>query len=117
MLDGMKLLKRIFQRLSGFERRHLCGGDLDGLAGVRVAACAGGALPRFKAAEAGKLYLVVLLQGLLHRAEKGVQYLLGVLLAHACGFCDSRDQFRFVHVLVLLIRYLFSRRWIPCPIR
>jgi hypothetical protein len=58
--DYVLLCDSVLQSLAGLESGSTGSGDLDLLFRLRVAAGAGGTLPDFKGAEAGKLYFQIL---------------------------------------------------------
>jgi hypothetical protein len=83
---------------AGFETGNFPCFDLDGFAGLRIAALTGGSFGNGEGAEADQCYLVTLGQGLGDTIKHAVQRLF------RGGFADPRsishvvDQFTFVHI-------------------
>src|SRR5512143_145787 len=71
------LVDGVLQTLACAELGHLRSLDLDGSAGARIAAGAGGTLANVEAAEADQRHHVALLQRLLDRFDRGVQRATG----------------------------------------
>src|SRR3546814_3021532 len=77
----------ILQRLASLEGRIFCGGDLDFLAGARVAAGPGGAGAHVEGTEADPVDALAGLQGSGDRTDHGIECATGVCLGQtgACG--------------------------------
>src|SRR3546814_1798696 len=70
----------ILQRLASLEGRIFCGGDLDLLAGARVAAGTGGAGAHVEGTEADQVDALAGLQGSGDRTDHGIECATGVCL-------------------------------------
>src|SRR5690606_34311001 len=91
---------RVLQRLAGLEAGVHRGGDLDLLAGARVAAGARGALAHVEGAEADERDAVALLQRIGDHGDHRVDRTAGVGARQVGGASDGFDEFGFVHCLL-----------------
>src|SRR3954451_14993433 len=99
-------LQRLLERRGGLEARRLGGGDLDRLAGLRVAALAGGALGHAELAEAGQADLIAPGQLAGDLVEGGLDGLLGLTIAQAGLLGDGLGEGVLIdgaHVFFLLL--------------
>src|SRR5690606_11478871 len=87
------LLQLLGEVGTGLELHHLLGSDLDLLAGLGVAALAGGTLADAEGTEADEGNAVTFLQGLRGVVHEGVQGTLGVSLGDLRLGGDRLDQF------------------------
>src|SRR3546814_7335452 len=81
----------ILQRLASLEGRIFCGGDLDLLAGARVAAGPGGAGAHVEGTEADQVDALAGLQGSGDRTDHGIECATGVCLGQT-GACRSEEH-------------------------
>ena len=122
------LLDGVFQGLSGLEGGHLRRGDLDGLAGVGVAALTGGPFPHLKGTKADELHAVTGLQRVRHNCGAGVQRRLRVLLRQAGLFRNRGNKFvlvplnspfsvdcRMIPYLAFLCKFFLAPLGFACP--
>src|SRR5215470_16035712 len=101
-----RLLHVVLQRAAGLEARDATGGDLDDLAGARVATVALGPAAHEEGPEAADGHLPAPLQRVEHAVEQGVEGALGGDLRAAGGLGHGRDQVRLDHVSPLTTRAL-----------
>src|SRR4051794_32493093 len=85
-------LESLLERCGGLEARRLGRGDLDRLAGLRVAALARGALRHAELAEAGQADLVAAGQLVGDLVQRGLDGLFGLTIAQTGLLCDGLRQ-------------------------
>src|SRR5208282_4437 len=91
------LVEARFQRRAGLEARVLRRGDLDFLAGRRIAPFSGGALAHREGAESHETHLLALLQGLFDAPQHRVQRRGGRDLGQFRFRRDMIDELKLVH--------------------
>src|SRR5690606_20991678 len=96
------LVYSVLQSFASLESRILRSLDLDGLAGLRVATLAGGALADLEGSEADQRDRVALLQRLGDDADHGVDGIGGVGLGQLCSVGDGSNKISLVHSYGLL---------------
>src|SRR5690606_36514873 len=92
-----RLVDGVFQGLARTELGHASLLDLDGFAGARVAAGAGGALGNGKSAKTDQGDRTLLFQGGLDGADEGFEGAAGVGLGEVGLGGDMFDELGFVH--------------------
>ncbi len=92
-------LHGFFGRLTGFGPDALAGGNLDRLAGLRVAAHAGFALAHRPRTESGNAH-TTLFRVLLDEVNRGVQDVRRVTLRQVTGISQRFDEFSVYAILV-----------------
>src|ERR1700729_243761 len=100
---GGPLVDGLLQRRARGELRDARCGDLDLLAGSRVAALACAAVGDAELAKSGEDDIAAALQCALDGLEHRVNGVAGVLLAEAGPVGDLVHEFRFGHLLLLLL--------------
>src|SRR5690606_4664995 len=87
----------VFQTLAWLEAWQLRSGDLQGGAGLRVAAFTGGALLDGEGAETDQRYAVAIFQGVGNALGDGIQRTGSGGFRQVGGGGNRLDQFSFVH--------------------
>ena len=92
------LVDSVLESLAGLEGSGAGSGDRDLRLGAGVPTGAGGTLLHLEGTKANQRDLVTGDERLGDSLENGVDSLLAVLLGSADHFCNSSDQFSFVHI-------------------
>src|SRR6185437_6042457 len=109
-IEVARLLDGLLEAFAGAELRQLRGGNLDLLAGARVAPFRCGALGDAERAEADETDLEALLQSVADGVEHGFERLLRIRLGEAGGRRDGIDEFVLVHECPLMWREVSEYR-------
>src|ERR1700687_182123 len=96
LADGLSLQMRL-ERAARLEARHPARGDLDGLAGPRIAAVALGPPAHQEGAEAADGHLPAAAERIEHVVEQGIERLLGGDLRAAGGLRHRGDELGLDH--------------------
>lgn len=120
---ALKLIYAIFQALTRFEAGDLRSSDADRIAGLRVAASAGGAFFHFEGAETHQRNGVTCLEGAGNGVDEGIQGASGGSFRQVGLRGDGVDQFSLIHgaslwggALIEVSQSLTSQKW-PSSLR
>src|SRR5215475_2111727 len=95
--SGTALLDGLLQARPSREPRDARSRNLDPLASRRIASLASAALRDAELPESGEGHVATALEGVLYRAQEGVDGLAGVLLTDPCTVCYLVHEFLLRH--------------------